>query len=295
MAVISGIQETTIGLSSGDEIHCSDPALTADWKRKGLIYQLDPRTKMFGLIVYSILVLIFTDINILLVLVAILPVLWISAGLFNKTALGLLFSSLAYIFVMYLTQLYFTPIKFKGADIPQQVVFSLGNITITDVIAKVSLIVTSRMGLPLIAAFIVICTSQPMTVVRSFARMGLPQNIVLVVASSFRLLPIAFDEIQNIQQAQRVRGLRARGLRSAKYFIFPWLVSLLRQGNSIGLAVESKGFSNRKRKAAQFKEPRFTPLDYVFLVLEVIILVVALCSYYIFHLGQGEFADKFII
>jgi energy-coupling factor transport system permease protein len=252
-----------------------------------LIYRLDPRTKLLCLMIYSVLTLVFFDLHINFLLFLLLPLLWLHARIRGKKARNLILSSLGYALVIFITQLVFVPHKIANSTqiIPARHLFSLFFIEISDVSLDFALTITMRMCLPLLAAVIVILTSDSMHIVRSLSKMGLPASIILVIASTFRLMPLAFEEMSNIQEAQRVRGLKSSKMTALKTTLFPWLISLLRMARNIGLSVESKGFSNRRRKANLYREPQMAAADYGMMAIGVFALLIGL--YVRFGLGWG--------
>ena len=257
-----------------------------------LIYRLDPRAKLACLALYTVLALTYFDPLINFALFLVVPILWAHARLSGSKARNLLISSLVYAAIIFVSQILLVPQKIAASSqvVDPQVLLSLPFLQVSDVSLAFAATITMRMCNPLLVAVIVILTSDPMQIVRALSKMGLPASVILVVASTFRLMPLAYEEMGNIQQAQRVRGLKAGKLGRMRSAVVPWLVNLMRMAKSIGLAVESKGFASRPARAALYRDPRMGRADYVAIGLCTLIVVAGLVLRFAFGVGATSLA-----
>lgn len=254
-----------------------------------LIYRLDPRTKFFCLVMYSILALIFFQPSVNFVIFLAVPLVWLHARIRGAKAKNLLVSTLVYALIIFCSQILMLPQKINNSaqSVELDHLLQWGFLDITDVSLQYAATITMRMCVPLLAALLVILTSDSMDIVRAFSKMGLPPSIILVIASTFRLMPLAMEEMKNIQEAQKVRGLKASKIGVLKASVFPWLVNLLRMAHNIGISVESKGFSNRKRATSLYKDPEFAKVDFVVMAVSVLILLSGMVIRFGFGFGAA--------
>jgi energy-coupling factor transport system permease protein len=115
------------------------------------------------------------------------------------------------------------------------------------------------------------------------SRLGLPFVVSFTLSLAFRLTPLFMDAGQTIVMAQKTRGLDldAGGLlaRLRRYvpIIVPIMVSGLRRADQLAVALESKGFGNRRRRSVLSEYP-LTWRDAVLLT-----VVVAVCAVFAWH------------
>ena len=94
---------------------------------------------------------------------------------------------------------------------------------------------------------------------------------------SIRFLPVLTEEAKRIMIAQRLRGLRLKGMRGNfkgfRYLIIPLIIDSLRHARRIALAAEVRGYTGKR---TEVRELKFTRLDCALLLAAIVILGAAI-------------------
>ncbi|MCP8307842.1 MAG: energy-coupling factor transporter transmembrane protein EcfT [archaeon] len=124
---------------------------------------------------------------------------------------------------------------------------------------------------------VLLSTLHPSELIDALESFNLPNELSLSLSISFHFMPIVIDDIRNIYDAQRTRGLEIEGIRKIKAIlplIIPLIVISLRRAMDLAEALESKAYGSAKRTSLGRLE--FKKSDYVFISLCFLILVIAL-------------------
>jgi len=94
-------------------------------------------------------------------------------------------------------------------------------------------------------------TTDPNNLVLGLVRLRLPYKLVFVFSSSLRFFPLIFDEIQAVQETQRLRGhaLETMGalerVRTYAKIAVPVILGSMFKAQQIEVVLQSKGFSGK--------------------------------------------------
>ena len=124
---------------------------------------------------------------------------------------------------------------------------------------------------------VLLSTLHPSELIDALESFKLPSELSLSLSISFHFMPIVIDDIRNIYDAQRTRGLEIEGIRKIKAMlpiIIPLIVISLRRAMELAEALESKAYGSAKRTSLRRLELKKS--DYVFILLCFLILVIAL-------------------
>jgi len=189
---------------------------------------MDPKIKLFLLIIISTLTLLMNELILIMILffsvITIVLILRIQSKLFKWIKPILIVC----ILIILIDTFTYSPIKFTIEGL----IFGF----------KISL----RLLTLLIMVFTFISTTTPKQLLESFS--FLPRDMALMLTIAFRLLPIVEDGIIKIVNAQKARGLDFKSLNPFKTY-FPVLVPLfgktLEGSYRLALAMESRGFEGK--------------------------------------------------
>lgn len=252
-------------------------------------HRLDPRTKVIYLVALVFVDLLFLDpIYLLGVFVTTLPI-WVTtrinmrAVLPQITAIGTTLLALM-LFVFSFSGAVGSSGNVEGGDdgIP------LGPLVFYPASFDIGAVQLLRMGIPMITSLLVFATTDPTAFARALGKMKVPKEISFMIVTALRFFPMVLEEYTNVSQAQRVRGVKPKGLINRLRFFYrmslPLLIILLRKSRDMGIAVEGRGFGAR-RWAGSLRELEIRKNDYIFLFVVSILVLIAL--YVRFVLGLG--------
>jgi len=252
-------------------------------------HRLDPRTKILYLVALVGVDLIFLrPLYLFAVFLSTVPI-WIS----SKVKLRPILPQLVGFSIVLLSFMLFT-FSFSGAvgtsghvD-PDETGIPLGPLVIYPSAASIGAVQVLRMAIPMVTSLLVFATTDPTAFARALNQMKVPREISFMMVTALRFFPLALQEMTDITQAQRVRGVSTKGpanrIRATRLLVLPLFINLLRQSRDMGIAVESRGFGARKWEGS-LRELSFGRNDY--LMFAWIVIFVCIGIYVRFVLGLG--------
>lgn len=113
-----------------------------------------------------------------------------------------------------------------------------------------------------VLSMVIVMSTYPSDMILGLRKLGIPEKIGFMLTVSIRFLPALIEEAKRIMIAQRLRGLKHKGIRgnfnSFRHLAVPLIIDSLRYARRIALAAEVRGFTGER---AGVKELRFTWLD----------------------------------
>ncbi|WP_282172149.1 energy-coupling factor transporter transmembrane component T family protein [Cytobacillus firmus] len=247
------------------------------------VHKLDPRAKLFMILGFVIIPLLFMDPLYLTGILLLGMVLWFSARIKIKPILPLLVT----ILILAMSAIVFA--TFYNYNQPDAaVLFSIGSLQATDVGLYSGLILGYRIGIPCFMTIIIISTTDPALMAKGLMKMKVPINVAFMFLGTLRFFPLVFEELTNISNAQTIRGVNKKGLKgswnSFKLAVFPLLINSLRKSRTMGLAVESKGFSKMAWKE-YYQDMKLTKRDWLAIAVTILFFAAAIYIRYVLGLG----------
>ena len=124
-------------------------------------------------------------------------------------------------------------------------------------------------------SMIIVMSTYPSDLILGLKKLGVPEKIGFMLTVSIRFLPVLAEEAKRILVAQRLRGLRIKGLRGSirgfRFLIEPLIIDSLRKARRIALAAEVRGYTGKR---TEIKKLHFFWMDWV--ALSIISLAIAL-------------------
>ncbi len=245
------------------------------------IHRLDPRTKMIGVLILSIICLCFNHplymfaISLGVMLIAIsakaLPNFWRL-----RIILTLLF--------VFSTVIW--PFFIKGPT----PLWSWGSLQVSQESLFYAIAMGLRLGTFVSIGLIFLSTTRNEELTNGLIRMGVPYPVAFALSTALRLVPTFAGAGATIIQAQISRGLDFESgsifSRIGKFIpqAVPLFIYAIRHTNLLAMALESKGFSPESKRTLYY-EPRMERIDYVVLTILMMTLIILLSIRLVLNLG----------
>lgn len=111
------------------------------------------------------------------------------------------------------------------------------------------LTVCCRLLIPMFAFQLVFMTSDPRDIVVGLARVGVPYRVAFLFSTTFRFVPLLFEEMEGIKEAQRLRGVDidslglVRKLIALSRMLVPLVIICLSKAQLMEIALQAKAFT----------------------------------------------------
>ena len=136
-----------------------------------------------------------------------------------------------------------------------------------------------------------IFTTDVNTMIIGLVKIRIPYKIAFIFSSTLRFFPLLFDEIHNIIEAQKLRGLSIEKLRPIKRIqiyariAVPLILGVLVKSQMLGVVLQAKGFSGSSERT-YLHESKLGIRDYGLIGLFSVFLITAVVTYFIWGLGR---------
>ncbi|HDN79497.1 MAG TPA: energy-coupling factor transporter transmembrane protein EcfT [Chloroflexi bacterium] len=211
---------------------------------------MDPRTKLFLVAVYTIIVVLEKQLSVLAV------------------ALVLAFSM---IWLRKLTRQWLRTLKMTGPMLAIALLISLVSFG-----PQITLQVGMRLLCVVSAFFIFFQTTLPEDLAGALVKMGVPYVFAFILTTAMEFVPVIQRKVRNVIDAQRSRGIPVefslRGLRYYPALLVPIMVSSFSLADELAMAMESRGFGRPGRTF--YREYAFKWVDYLAIGMGLAILLV---------------------
>lgn len=243
-----------------------------------VIHNLDPRTKLFFVIVYLVDIFIARSITEFSILILI----FIVVAYLSKTSISILLSSIkSIIFLIIFTSLVHIFFNQSG-----NVVFDFSFMKIySGALLGISLI-TIRFILVVMIMVVFMATTSPSQITHAiekslgfFKIIGVPiATFALILSISLRFIPTIIEETNRIINAQVSRGSdfnEGSLMQKVKKFIpilIPLFIATLKRADELATAMEVRGYSTTIKRS-KYKKLKYKKLDYLSYLLIIVTTV----------------------
>jgi len=220
-----------------------------------VIHRLDPRTKIFMLAVFFVLILYFQN-----------P-LWVLPISLVIVLLGVISRSL-----VNLKRIAYVMVILTISGMVMWTLFSSGNTTLFWIIKLEAVEYAASRTLVMLSlittGIIFLSTTRNEEFIIGMIKFGLPYRVGFAISTALRLVPTLVASVSIIGQAQRSRGLDLdsgniiQRVRKFVPLLIPVFISTIRSTNIFGMALESKGFGARPDRTF-YLDPRMQTRDYI--------------------------------
>ena len=216
-------------------------------KKESFMHSLDPRTKIFVVIVSLIPPIVFTY-PLLSFFVFLLSIFWALLGKITRTYLWTLTKTVGWVLLLlFLIQAFFNPIG-------HTILFKVTpGFAIKREGAIFALVIITRLLAIFGIMYVFTMTTHPSDLLISLSLLGIPYKIVYALFSTINIVPLVSIRLETIKEAQKSRGLIIEGNPIRKILAFIPLITPLLLGSIIeaqerAMALEARGFSAPVKK-----------------------------------------------
>lgn len=253
--------------------------------KDAFLHRLHPYTKIFFIILVSVMAVIATSIPFLVVMV----IAMLGFAAYGRLLIESL-QQLKLILVMSVIFILITIITMPGGDIlgyviPEVIPVIGGLIPITTGGLLIGIILTLRFMILIFAFQLFLISTQPRDIVHALEKVRLPIDYILMFIIALRFIPTLQIEGQRIHEAQLARGFNpgtgvTGKVRSVAPIVIPLVSNALLRSNVLGLTIDMRGYRTGKR--TQVRERTFLTRDYAVMT----VLVVSACGFVALLIGQ---------
>jgi energy-coupling factor transport system permease protein len=278
-----------------------------------VIHRLDPRTKLFSLIVFIALVFFrFPSTGMNFIYYAIIMIIIFTLMGISHIKISSLFKQLKALWFMMIFLLIINILTYRTAD--QKALFYIGNYPIYDVAIYQTIYIFIRLLLMVAVTMVLTATTRPLDLTSALEWYMYPLKLIkfpvhqvaMTLSLALRFIPLLLEETGRIMNAQESRGVDFKhgGLkvkvRSVVSLMVPLFVTAFTLSEDLAFAMEARGYDpNAKR--TRYRQLRFHFRDFfgLFLVLcaltgGILLLVykVDLAPYFVdlYNIIKGWFA-----
>lgn len=208
------------------------------------LHRMDPRVKIFAVLLLTLLALIMSELLYLLILLAFVALL-IALGRAPLSKVGLALRFVVRVMVMIII---LWPI-FDPSGSP--VLASIGPVKITEPAVWRGITNAVRICCLATVWYVLMFTTSQRDLVRALVKLGVRFDFGLTLAIALRFLPTFGATVESIKDAQRARGMefdKGSPLRRSRNYIavlIPTIVSALRTADTLSLALQSRAYGAR--------------------------------------------------
>lgn len=230
---------------------------------ESVIHGLDPRTKLFGVFVYIIVLFFIKNPWWYLVFLLLLLVVYKCAGVpFSYVLRGIKGISilLAFTFI------------FRMLCTPGDIVWQFKFLAVTQEGIQKAIQMTSRIALMIVGASLLSYTTTPKSMAdgleKSFSfleKVRIPvHEMSVIVMIAFRFIPIIIEELNTLMDAQAARGAKFeegnvfQKCRGVMTLLLPLFLSTVRRSSDLAMAMEARGYTGERETS------KMNPLIYSF-------------------------------
>lgn len=254
--------------------------------RKSWFHSLDPRLKIFLMLFFGAIPLIFTDPRVILFFIILCLPLWLTSNLKLRPMVPPLVGAGFMIFIVFL----FNTIRLQGdtidAGIQSTWTFGVGPILITSYSITKGLFLAGRLLVPVTIGLLIISTTDPTYLAKGIRKLGIPTPIVFMLLAALRFIPIVMEQLNNIQDALSIRGMSGSRIKRTQSIILPLFITSLRRTRTMGLASEAKAFGSGRWNSF-YEEFYMGRNDKILLYTIILVSIVAIVLRFGLGFGAG--------
>jgi len=265
---------------------------------ESLFHRLDPRVKLFLLLLVSIVIFSVKNLFVVAVLLVLVMFTWTISKLPIKNLLGMFKILIPFFIFLILVQALWYPGKMILVQplIPEVIplIGGYGHITLDGIFHGV--MIATRMAVLMSLIPILTSTSEVEDIVLGLVKVGLPYKYAYMATTAMNMVPTFLDETTAVKNAQLLRGCTVfeEGKFKEKILAYPALliplvIGAMRRAHSMGVAMDARSFGIRKTRT-YIGELYWGNKDTIAIVVIVLMVVIMLVSNTIMNnMGIGIF------
>ncbi|MBN1614725.1 MAG: energy-coupling factor transporter transmembrane protein EcfT [Deltaproteobacteria bacterium] len=257
--------------------------------RNTLFHRLDPRTKIgMSLMCACLIVLLRTPEGLLALLSILLATFFFvrPPAAYVRTLLYLMGTAVIFTMISQGFFYYFEPKTPVFTIVPENWGW-IGRVTGGLAVYREGLIYGAVQSLRLCSAMVlsmtVVMSTYPSDLILGLERIGVPEKVGFVVTVSIRFLPAIIEEAKRILTAQKLRGLKGKGVRGGfrvlRYLLPPLIIDSLRHARRIALAAAVRAYTGER---THVRTLQFSRTDWVATAISAFLTIFLLFYYGVF-------------
>ncbi|MBP5265404.1 MAG: energy-coupling factor transporter transmembrane protein EcfT [Lachnospiraceae bacterium] len=264
-----------------------DITLGQYYPAQSAVHDMDPRTKLFGTLIYIIALFLFNNVIGWLVVTAFL----ILAIRSCKVPFSYMVKGLKAIVMLLLIAAAFNLFLTSGT-----VVFAIGPLKVSDVGLRNAGLMTIRMIYLIVGTSIMTLTTTPNQLtdgleqsLRFLNRIHVPvHEIAMMMSIALRFIPILIEETDKIMKAQMARGADFESggiIKRAKAMVpllVPLFVSAFRRAGDLALAMEARCYHGGEGRT-KMKPLQYHGVDRISYIIILAFLILVIVSRVVYH------------
>ncbi len=249
-----------------------------------VIHRIDPRTKLFGLIVLIVMVFFrFPSVEVNFIYYGILLIIVFTLMMISKIRIRSLIKQLKALWFMMLFLLIINIFTFRTPE--QKPLFTIGSFTLYDAPLYQTLYIFIRLLLMISITMILTSTTRPLDLTSAlewymyplkFIRFPVHQ-VAMTLSLALRFIPLLLEETGRIMNAQESRGVDFKHgslkvkIRAVVSLMVPLFVTAFTLSEDLAYAMEARGYDpNGKR--TRYRVLKFKWLDLISLFVVLLLL-----------------------
>lgn len=247
------------------------------------LHRLDPRAKLWVVLLAGAVGLIYKHIGVLAALLVLSHLVILSAGIPGRR-LRWLWLRLSPLLLMILI---LQPLFSSGVG-PTLVQLGPLAVTLGGILEAVTFVLRAA-SLTFVAA-VLLLTTDPADLVQGLVKMGLPYSWGLTVGLSIRYLPTIYGLFVSIQEAQQARGWLVdqpnlvKRVRAYLPVLVATIIGALRLSDNLALALAARGLGYPARRTA-LRQVRFSVADWGVVALALLVFAACLVARWVLGFG----------
>lgn len=227
------------------------------------LHRTDARVKLLFMLAALVFLLLYQNLLLMSGALALLLLLHVSADVPGSRLLGAVAALAPVSLLMFALRTAFYP---QGS-----LLFTLGPLRVTAIGAAQGGVVGLRLLAMALAVLLWLFTTESRDVVRSFLAFGVPYSWGLAFSLALHYLPAFAATFTSITHAQEARALdlnqggRIEQVRRRMPVFIPMLISVLRDGERLAIALEARGFGAEGERT-DLRPLQFQTADFALLV-----------------------------
>ena len=254
--------------------------------RDSWVHNLDPRTKIFILVFFSTIPLLFTDFKFIAAFIIMTLPLWLTANINFRPMIGPFTAVLVFLTIIFLLNALRGPDELVNNDVYSAYTwfYRLGPLVVTSHTVVRGLFLAMRLAVTFTIGLLVISTTDPTFLAKGLRKLGMPISVVFMALAGLRFIPIIMEQLFNILDAQTIRGVSSSRIQRTNLLMLPLFITSLRRTRTMGRACEAKGFGARKWDNF-YEEFKMNKADVAMIIFLIILAAVSLVLRFYYGLG----------
>jgi energy-coupling factor transporter transmembrane protein EcfT len=241
-----------------------------------VFYVLDARTKLFFILIFTILVFFVDTLPAIVCLLLSFIVIRFTAGLPFRGFKYLKNLTLLAAFIIFVQTLFGPGETYIVKPLfPASFPFLGGTGSLKWEGFILGIVVVCRLAALTLLLPILTLTTPPHQISAGLCALGVNYRAAFIITTALNLIPFFKEEALVIMDAQRLRGMRKFGIKSYTNLLVPLMLDAMRKAQMSSVAMDSRAFGVYKTRT-WLEKPKMKRLDFFFIAGVVVFFVITM-------------------